>query len=558
VSVFSCIKIDQRTVSFEYSLDTNTVIIRAATSFISQDQAERNLDLEAGPTRSFDELVEESKAEWNDLLSRVEIGDTGFPSGSAEETEALKLFYSNLYRTLLFPRHFHETAEDGSFYHYSPYSPDGGIFPGVLVTDNGFWDTHRTVYPLLNLLYPDKVGIIMQGWVNAYLEGGWLPKWASPGYRGCMVGTYADVVFADAILKGIEGFNVSAAYEGLLKDSYESNDDSARGKVGLSFYESLGYIPVDSGIGASVSRTLDFAYADFAVSETAKFLGDDENMQILLDRSNNFKELYVDESQLMQPRLTNGSFQEDFDPERWGGPFTEGSSWHYSWPPFDVEGLVDLHDGPTRFGDKLNEFMTTKETYRVGGYGIQIHEMVEMSLLHMGQYQHSNQPVHHILYLFAAGAQDRHATEYWVRQTLKRAYSMTTYAGDEDNGSLSSWFVFSALGFYPLTPGKNEYVLGSPLYRSAKIHLPGSSNPLEVYAPNNSEDNVYVQSVSLDGKTIDGPILDYYDVLKGGVLEFVMKGDAKTKHMSMNEEKIQLLQAEKHRIEQELKKLKQP
>lgn len=507
-------------------MDTNEVVIRTATSFISQDQAERNLLLEAGPERTFDELVLESKAEWNELLSRVEIEDTGFEVGSAEETESLELFYSNLYRSLLFPRHFHETAEDGSPYHYSPYDPEGGIHEGVLVTDNGFWDTHRTVYPLLNTIFPDKAGIIYDGWVNAYLEGGWLPKWASPGYRGCMVGTFADVVLADAIVKGIEGFDVQAAYEGMLKDSFESIDDSARGKVGLSFYDELGYIPVDQEIaGASVSRTMDFAYADFAVAEAARVLGDEANATILLGRANNFKNLYSPDSNLMQPRLENGDFEEDFDPKRWGGPFTEGAAWHHSFPPFDGDALAELHGGAANLGAKLTEFMTTPETYRIGGYGIQIHEMVEMSMLHMGQYQHGNQPVHHILYMFAAAAEDRHSTEFWVRETLKKAYSMTSYAGDEDNGEMSAWYVFSSLGFYPMVPGKNEFVLGSPLFRSAKIHIPGAEQPLEVYAPNNSEDNIYVQSASFDGEEIDGPLLDYFDVMKGGVLEFIMKED---------------------------------
>jgi len=554
-------QIDQRTVSFEYSLNTTEVIIRTATSFIDQDQAERNLLLEAGPERSFDELVQESKAEWNDLLSRVEIEDTGFDAGSSEETESLELFYSNLYRSLLFPRHFHETAEDGSLYHYSPFDPEGGIHEGVLVTDNGFWDTHRTVYPLLSFIYPDKLGIILQGWVNAYLEGGWLPKWASPGYRGCMVGTFADVVLGDAIVKGIEGFDMQAAYEGMLKDSFESNDDSARGKVGLSYYEDLGYIPVDAeGVGASVSRTMDFAFADFAVAEAARVMGDEASASILEARAINYKSLYNPESNLMQPRLENGTFEEGFDAKRWGGPYTEGSAWHHSFPPFDAEGLARMHGGEDALAAKLTEFMTTKETYRTGGYGIQIHEMVEMSMLHMGMYQHGNQPVHHILYLFAAAAGDRHSTEFWVREALTRAYSMTSYAGDEDNGEMAAWYVFSSLGFYPMVPGKNEYVLGSPLFRSAKVHIPGASQPLEVRAPNNSPANVYVESVSYNGESVTGSILDYFEVMKGGVLKFSMKSeiDVHSSHVAskaeIEREKVHL-EVEKMRLQEELNAL---
>ena len=474
---------------FTYGKNAEVVTVRAATSFIDDAQALTNFRREVGRQTSghtYESLKKEAKEEWQSLLGRVEVVDSGREDGGDWSEKHLAVFYTGLYRALTFPRRLDEVSADGRVIHYSAYGPRGGTERGPLCTDNGFWDTFRTVYPLLSLIYPDKLGAIIQGWLNAYKEGGWLPQWSSPSYRQSMVGTFSDVIVADAIIKRVPGFEVDVAWNAIRKDSFAGDPpgEMGVGKVGLGLYDRYNYIPSDVGVSEMVSRSLDFAFADVAVANAgsllakqaltpvaqARFDGDarklrERGLQVM-------RNLFDGSSGLMRPKSRNGEFDGNFFPNRWGGPYTEGSAWHHSFPPFDVPELARLHGGSAKLRKKLHELVETAGTFQVGGYGQEIHEMTEMRAGAMGQYGHNNQPCHHLLYLFALLGEPA-TTQQLVRHVMDHHYGVDFYAGDEDNGEMGAWFVLSALGLYSIAPGASDkYVLGSPIFKHVAIHLP--------------------------------------------------------------------------------------
>jgi predicted alpha-1,2-mannosidase len=474
---------------FTYAKDATVVTVRAATSFIDGQQALTSYQREVGKDSSghdFDSLKAEAREEWRSMLGRVEVVDPGDDVDGDWVQTHLTIFYTGLYRALSFPRRLDEVASDGSVVHYSAYAPRGGTGRGPLCTDNGFWDTFRTVYPMLSLLYPDKLGGIIQGWLNAYKAGGWLPQWSSPGYRQSMVGTFSDVIVADAIVKKVPGFEVDVAWSAIRRDSFEGEPpgDKGVGKVGLSIYDQHKYIPSDVGVSEMVSRSLDFAFADVAVANAATLLAKQAltpaaKQRFEADASKLrgrgmavMRNLFDRKSGLMRPKNKNGEFDGNFFANRWGGPYTEGSAWHHSFPPFDVEALAKLHGGAKHLLAKLHELVNTAGTFQVGGYGQEIHEMTEMRAGAFGQYGHNNQPCHHQLYLFALLGEAA-TTQKLVRRVMDHSYGVDFYAGDEDNGEQGAWFVLSALGLYSVAPGaSNEYVLGSPIFRHVAVHLP--------------------------------------------------------------------------------------
>lgn len=515
---------------FKYKGNAEAINIRMATSLISQDQAVVNYQREVPPTKAFDEILLDTKMVWKEMLGRVDVIDPGPMTES--NTRHLTVFYTGLWRALTFPRRLDETSADGRMLHYSPYDPKGKVHPGPLFTDNGFWDTFRTVYPLLSLLYPDHLGFIVQGWLNAYTEGGWLPSWASPGYRNCMVGTFADVVVADAIVKGVGGFDLNQAKNALLKDAYEEPpkfSGGAVGKEGLNDYINIGFVPHDDrGGGESVSRTLDYGFADYASAQALFVLSSLESFDAevksmlktkgenLIKRAGRAYESMFDKGLgLMQPKSRDGRAR-GVNPIQWGSGYTEGNAWHHSFPPYalttittispldssfvglatlsDVgtsedykrakaalagsksrmlnlqsKSLQELHGGDKGLLLKLHQLLATPSNFQFGSYGQEIHEMTEARALAMGQYSHNNQPCHHLLYLFALVG-DKRQTQISVRAVMDRAYGMDFYAGDEDNGEQGSWFVLSALGLYSATPGARELILGSPLFRHVRIN----------------------------------------------------------------------------------------
>ena len=468
-----------------------TVHARVASSFISPEQAEINL-CELG-NDSFDTVVAKGRERWNDVLGRVEVED--------DNIDHLRTFYSCLYRSLLFPRKFYEIAADGTVQHYSPYN--GKVLPGYMYTDTGFWDTFRSLFPLLNLVYPSVNAEIQEGLLNAYRESGFFPEWASPGHRGCMVGNNSASVLADAFVKGVRVGDIETLYEGLQSATVAVHPSvSSTGRLGHEYYNRLGYVPCDVGIHENAARTLEYAYNDWCILQVAKALGRPKKEQRELEkRALNYRNLFRSDYNLMCGRKADGSFEENFSPLKWGGNFTEGNSWHYTWSVFhDVQGLIDLMGGKKYFVQMLDSVFTVPPHYDDSYYGFPIHEIREMTVMNMGNYAHGNQPAQHMIYLYNYAGEPWKA-QYWLRQVMERMYSPTPdgYCGDEDNGQTSAWYVFSALGFYPVCPASNEYVLGAPLFKRATVHLE-NGNSFIVDAADNSPENIYIGCMTLDGK----------------------------------------------------------
>ena len=490
-----------------------TVQVRVASSFISLEQAERNLQ-ELGDD-SFETLAAKGREAWNDVLGRVEVeGGT---------TDQLRTFYSCLYRSLLFPRAFYELDEEGRPVHYSPYN--GQVLPGYMYTDTGFWDTFRCLFPLLNLLYPSVNRQIQEGLVNAYKESGFFPEWASPGHRGCMVGNNSASVLADAWLKGVRVDDVQTLYEGLLHGTQAVHPEvSSTGRLGHEYYNRLGYVPYDVGINENVARTLEYAYDDWCIYRMAKALGRPaEEQRLFARRALNYRNVFDPQSRLMRGRNADGTFQAPFSPLKWGDAFTEGNSWHYTWSVFhDPQGLIDLMGGDENFVQMLDSVFAVPPLFDDSYYGQVIHEIREMTVMNMGNYAHGNQPVQHMIYLYNYAGQPWKA-QYWLRQVMDRMYSPTPdgYCGDEDNGQTSAWYVFSALGFYPVCPGTDEYVLGSPLFRRAVLHLE-NGRTLVIDAPDNGRGRPYVDTLRRDGQDYTKNYLRHADLLQGGTLTFGM------------------------------------
>lgn len=493
---------------------------RVASSFISVEQAERNL-CELG-NDSFDTLVQKGQDAWNGVLGRVDVD-----GGTLDQ---YRTFYSCLYRSLLFPRAFYEYDEKGNPIHYSPYN--GEVLPGYMYTDTGFWDTFRCLFPFLNLMYPSVNKQIQEGLINTYKESGFFPEWASPGHRGCMVGNNSASVLVDAYLKGVKVDEVETLYEGLLHGTKNVHPEvSSTGRLGHEYYNTLGYVPYDVEIHENTARTLEYAYNDWCILQMAKALKrPKKEIKLFANRALNYRNVFDKESLLMRGRNKNGEFQSPFSPLKWGDAFTEGNSWHYSWSVFhDPQGLIDLMGGEHAFVQMLDSVFTVPPLFDESYYGQVIHEIREMQIMNMGNYAHGNQPIQHMIYLYNYAGQPWKA-QYWLRQVMDRMYSPTPdgYCGDEDNGQTSAWYVFSALGFYPVCPGTDQYVLGSPLFKKATLHLENGDH-LVIDAANNSPERVFIDSLYVNGKEYTKNYLKHDDLLNGGVLKFRMSDRMNTK-----------------------------
>ena len=500
--------------------ENSEVLAKVSSSFINHAQALINLRREIPENISFDQLVEDGKLVWNNELSKIKVA-----SKESEKTnEDLIKFYSSLYRTILFPRQFHEYDLDNNQIHYSPY--DGNIYDGPLYTDNGFWDTFRAVFPFYSLVYPEKLGEIMQGiMVNPYLESGWLPEWSSPGHRDCMIGSNSASIIAEAYLKGITDFDIEKAYEGILNNSENEGPLSSVGRKGVEFYNDLGYIPYDSSVNENVARTLEYAYNDFSIWKLAEALNrPDEEVNLFRERAEYYKNVFDNETNFMRGKMKDGNFQSPFRADAWGGAFTEGSSWHYTWSVLhDPKGLMNLMGGRIEFIDKLDAVFETEPTSDFSYYGFKIHEIVEMELLNMGQYAHGNQPIQHAIYFYNY-AREPWKTQEKIRYVLDNLYGPGPdgYCGDEDNGQTSAWYVFSALGFYPVAPVTGQYVIGSPLFEKAEISL-SNGKKLKINSDNNSPLNFYIKGVNLNGSEYNNNWLSHSELTKGPKIDFRMQ-----------------------------------
>jgi len=490
------------------------VHVKVASSFVSPEQAMINLEREIG-NDSFETTKAKAKQAWETELSRIKV--------EGDNLDEIKTFYSCLYRVLLFPRKFYEINSKEEIIHYSPYN--GEVLPGYMFTDNGFWDTFRAVFPFFNLMYPSLNGKIMQGLANTYKESGWLPEWASPGHRDCMIGSNSAPIIADAYLKGVSGMDADLLMEAMIKNAtiQEGRPVNSVGRAGLDYYNTLGYVPYNVGINENAARTLEYAYADFTIAQMAEKMNRTEVADLYYKKSLNYKNLFDPSTNFMRGKNDDGNFQAPFNPLKWGDAFTEGNSLHYTWSVFhDVQGLIDLMGGDEGFIGKLDEVFEMPPEFDASYYGFTIHEIREMQIVNMGNYAHGNQPIQHMIYLYNfAGAP--YKSQEKIRDVLTKLYSATPdgYCGDEDNGQTSAWYVFSALGFYPVTPAVDQYVIGSPLFKKATIQLE-NGNSFVIASKDNTVDNFYIQNAQLNGQRFENNFITYEDVQKGGKLSFTM------------------------------------
>lgn len=490
-----------------------TVHARVASSFISEEQALQNLK-ELGDD-TFDTLVEKGKDVWNDVLGRVEV--------EGGDLDQYRTFYSCLYRSLLFPRKLYEVDASGAIVHYSPYN--GKVLPGYMYTDTGFWDTFRCLFPLLNLIYPSVNKEIQEGLINTYKESGFFPEWASPGHRGCMVGNNSASVLVDAYMKGVRVDDVATLYEGLLHATENVHPEiSSTGRLGYEYYNRLGYVPYDVKINENAARTLEYAYNDWCIYKLAKELKrPKKEINMFAHRAMNYKNLFDKETLLMRGKNKDGKFMAPFSPLKWGDAFTEGNSWHYTWSVFhDPQGLINLMGGDDVFVGMLDSVFSVPPVFDDSYYGQVIHEIREMTVMNMGNYAHGNQPIQHMIYLYNYAKQPWKA-QYWLRQVMDRLYTPTPdgYCGDEDNGQTSAWYVFSALGFYPVCPGTDQYVLGAPLFKKATVHFENGKT-LEIKAPQNSCTNLYIKDMKVNGAEYSKNYVTHSLLQNGGVVDCVM------------------------------------
>ena len=501
---------------------------KVASSFISFDQAAVNMK-ELG-NDSFETLVTKGKQAWNDVLGKIEV-----EGGTLDQ---YRTFYSCMYRALLFPRKFYEIDAAGNVVHYSPYN--GEVLPGYMFTDTGFWDTFRALFPFLNLMFPSMNKEMQEGLINTYKESGFFPEWASPGHRGCMVGNNSASVLVDAYMKGVKVDDLETMYKGLIHGTENVHPTvSSTGRLGHEYYNKLGYVPYDVKINENAARTLEYAYNDWCIYQIAKELGrPKKELELYAKRAMNYKNLYDKESKLMRGKNADGTFQSPFSPLKWGDAFTEGNSWHYTWSVFhDPQGLIDLMGGKDSFVMMLDSVFAVPPLFDDSYYGQVIHEIREMQIMNMGNYAHGNQPIQHMIYMYDYAGQPWKA-QYWVRDVMNKMYTPTPdgYCGDEDNGQTSAWYVFSALGFYPVAPGTTQYVLGAPLFKKATLHFENGKN-LVINAPENSDKNIYIESMSFNGVNYTKNYLDHNELLKGGVLDIKM-GDKPNLNRGVNPEDL--------------------
>ena len=492
------------------------VNVRIASSFISEEQAIENLK-ELG-SDSFDEVKARGRKTWNDILGRIEV--------KSDDIDHLRTFYSCLYRSVLFPRSFYEKNAKGEIVHYSPYN--GEVLPGYMFTDTGFWDTFRCLFPLLNVMYPSMNEKMQAGLVNAYKESGFLPEWASPGHRGCMVGNNSASIVADAYLCGLKNYDAETLWQAVVHGANAVHPTvSSTGRLGYEYYNKLGYVPYDVKINENVARTLEYAYDDWCIYEFGKALGKSKKeLEPFRKRAFNYRNVFDSESKLMRGRLKNGKFQSPFSPLKWGDAFTEGNAWHYTWSVFhDPAGLIQLMGGKQTFNNMLDSVFNVPPLFDDSYYGSVIHEIREMQIMNMGNYAHGNQPVQHMIYLYGYSAEPW-KTQYWIRQTMQRMYNANPdgYCGDEDNGQTSAWYVFSAMGFYPVCPGAGEYVLGAPYFDEMTLHLE-NGRTVSIKANGNTDDNCYVNSLTLNGKPYSKNYIKRSDLMQGA--QFVYNMSAK-------------------------------
>lgn len=489
--------------------DRRPVIVRVGTSFISYEQAEQNIKAEA--SGDFDATREVTRAAWQANLDKIDI------AGGTDEQR--RTFYSCLYRAQLFPHRIYELDAAGKPIHFSPY--DGKVRDGHLYADNGFWDVYRTNYPFWSIVYPQQLGEILDGFTQAYKENGYFPQWPSPGNRVGMIGTHVDAVMADAIVKHVKGFDVDDAYAGIRKDAFEASPKgSPFGRPALNEYLKNGYIAAGKD-GYCLSASLDYAYDDWCVAQAAAALGKAADHDELAKRSQLYRSSWDAKTGFFRPREADGSWAfEPFDEFDWAHGYVEGGPWQNTWAvPQDVAGMAELLGGKQAMCDKLDRLFGQPPIFHTQGYGGTIHEMTEMARANLGQYNHGNQPGHHIVYLYAALGEPW-KTQYWSRRICRDLYHSgpDAFAGDEDNGEMACWYLLSSMGIYPLCVGDPTYTLTSPLFDRVTLHLQDGKT-FNINTAHNSEHGDYVKSRTLDGQPLAAETISHGAITDGGTLQ---------------------------------------
>ncbi|RYY33905.1 MAG: glycoside hydrolase family 92 protein [Sphingobacteriaceae bacterium] len=466
--------------------DGETVTVKTASSYVSNEQAEVTLVRELGKHKKFEDTKNAAYNVWNKFFNRVLV------EGGSEEEKAT--FYSCLFRANLFSHSFFEYDKNGKPYYYSPY--DGKLHDGYMYTDNGFWDTFRAQFPLNTIMHPKMQGQYVHALVEAQKQCGWFPSWSQPGETGGMIGNHAISLITDAWVKGIRTIDPKETLAAYYHEATNKGPwGAANGRPRWKEYYQSGFIPYPESEG-SLAQTLESAYDDFCGYQLAKQTGNEYYEGVFARQMYNYKYLYDPSTRFMRGRQIDGEWVKDFDPLAWGGPYTEGNAWHWQWSVFhDVQGLQNLMGGEKNFIGKMDSVFTMPSTIVPGKYGTEIHEMTEMKLANMGQYAHGNQPIQH--------------------------------PGDEDQGQMSSWYVLSALGIYSVCPGTDQYAIGSPVFKKATITLENGKK-FVIEANNNSKQNVYIQTATLNGKTYNHNFITHGDITNGGVLKFEMGAQPNT------------------------------
>ena len=508
-------------VGFKTSRRGEPVIARVASSFISPAQAQLNLKELETAGNSMENIMERGRNSWNEALGRIEVGD--------DNIDNKRTFYSCLYRCLLFPRMLWERDSDGNVIHYSPYN--GKVLPGYMYTDTGFWDTFRALFPLLNMLYPDVNMRIQEALANVYRESGFLPEWQSPGHRDCMVGNNSASVVADAWLSGVKTKDAETLWEAVVHGTAAVHPSiGSTGRRGFEYYNKLGYVPYDVNINENVARTLEYAYDDWCIYQLGKAMGKSKKaLEPFKKRAMNYRNVFDPTVKMMRGRLKNGQFQSPFSPYKWGDAFTEGNSWHWTWCVFhDPNGLINLMGGREMFNRMMDSVFVVPPIFDDSYYGQVIHEIREMQVMDMGNYAHGNQPIQHMPYLYDWSGQPWKA-QWHIRDIMDKLYNANPdgYCGDEDNGQTSAWFVFSALGFYPVCPGSGEYAIGTPYFKHVVLHMP-EGKTVTIDAPKCSEVNRYIDAMTVNGLSWNVNYLKLSDLKKGGKIVFNMSSQPNT------------------------------
>lgn len=487
-----------------FFINGQTNELQLATSFLSAAQA--HLNLQRSQEKTAAEQLTAAIAAWQNFFDRIEVKDHRHP-------EQVRTFYTTLYRLFLFPQKFYELDVAGQPQHYDTLAK--AVKPGYLYTNNGFWDTYKTVYPFYSVIAPEILHEMLQGFLTSYRESGYLPKWLSPDERGMMPGTLIDAVIADAASKNLlTATELSEFLTAMEKAATVQSDDPKYGRRGTYDYLQYGYVP--NSHDESVNHTLDYAYSDYCIAVVAEKAGQTDLATKYRQRALNYRNIFDSSTGFLRPKNADGTFQENFRPLQWGHGYTEGSVWQNGFAVYqDIAGLANCYGGREQFYQKLVALVNSPATFEVGGYGFEIHEMSELAALNFGQLALSNQPSFHIPYLFSY-VDHPEMTQLLVKQLCQKFNAgFDGYPGDEDNGSMAGWFVLSALGFYPVTPGSGQFVLGMPMFDQVVLHLPQQKD-FTLTTRNNNPQNQFVQAHQLNGQAFTSSYLTYDQIMAGG------------------------------------------